>query len=271
MQITDQLSSKNLVARLLDQHLAKGRAVISLAELEQESDLTPIAIKRQIEHLGERVKRLPGRPTIYLQVTPEHRVRGSPPVAAWLGSYLQLRGIPYYLGLLSAASLHGASQQAVQTTQIIVPNPTRPIDLGRVHIDFFVKSSIALTPLTEIRGLPAHLAVSTPEATALDLIMFSSRIGGITRVAQVIRDMQPSMTVRGLTQALNAEQQTSIKQRLGYLFEVLGLSLFAATVQKALPSRLDPAILQVHAECTSNSIKLPWYILDNTELQQNIE
>src|ERR1700730_4894106 len=45
----------------------------------------------------------------------------------------------------------------------------------------YVKSKLESTPLTEIPGLPAPLAVSSPEATALDLIAFSHRLGGLAR------------------------------------------------------------------------------------------
>lgn len=78
----------------------------------------PLAVKRQLEYVAERVTRLPGRRSSYLIVPPEHRARGAPPVTSWLGAYFRLREQPYYLGLLSAAAMHGSSQQAVQVTQV---------------------------------------------------------------------------------------------------------------------------------------------------------
>jgi hypothetical protein len=80
-------SRHGLIARLLDQAQAGSRLVVSLDELVELSGLTPLAVERQLEHLGKRVMRLPGRPSVYLLVALEHRARGAPPVASWLGAY----------------------------------------------------------------------------------------------------------------------------------------------------------------------------------------
>lgn len=240
----------------------------SVEELVKLSGLTPTAVRRQLEHLSPRVVRLPGRPSAYLIVPPEHRVRGAPPVAGWLDAYFHLRGDAYYLGLLSAAALHGSSQQAVQVTQILAAKPLRPMDIGRLHLDFYVKATLATTPLTPLPGMPAPLAVSTPEATALDLIAYSHRIGGIRQVTQVIADLKPAMTLAGLRQALTAEAQTSVKQRFGYVLQTLGWERMAAEVHKDLPSRLAAVHLQTHVQASRpvGSICQPWMVLDNIGL-----
>lgn len=259
---------RGLVARLLDQVQTQGRLVASVEELVKLSGLTLTAVSRQLEHLSPRVVRLPGRPSAYLMVPPEHRVRGAPPVAGWLDAYFHLRGDAYYLGLLSAAALHGSSRQAVQVTQIFATKPLRPMDIGRLHLDFYVKATLGKTPLTQLPGMPAPLAVSTPEATALDLIAYSHRIGGISRVTQVIADLKSAMTLTGLRQALTAETQTSVKQRLGYVLQLLGWERMAAEVQKDLPARLAVVLLQTHAQASKlvgNSCQ-PWMVLDNIGL-----
>ena len=61
------------------------------------------------------------------------------------------------------------------------------MDIGRLHLDFYVKAALTKTPLSRLPGLPAPLAVSTPEATALDLVAYSHRIGGVSRVRRSLR------------------------------------------------------------------------------------
>lgn len=259
---------RGLVARLLDQLQTGGRLVVAIDELIALSGLTLTAVHRQLEHLSPRVVRLPGRPSACLIVSPEHRVRGAPPVAGWLDAYFHLRGEAYYLGLLSAAALHGSSRQAVQVTQILVTRPLRPVDIGRLHLDFYVKAALTKTPLSRLPGLPAPLAVSTPEATALDLVAYSHRIGGVSRATQVIADLKTAMTVAGLRQALTAETQTSVKQRLGYVLQSLGWERMAAEVQKGLPARLAVVPLQTHAPAgkPAGNVCRPWMVLDNIGL-----
>ena len=258
-----------VIARQLDRLQAQGQLVATVDELAMMGGLSYLAARRQLERLTPRVVRLPGSASSFLIVPPEHQVRGAPPVAAWLDAYLQRRGQPYYLGLLSAAALHGASQQAVQVTQVITDFAIRPIDIGRLHLDFYVKHHVRKTPLSALPGLPAPLAVSTPEATALDLIAFNTRIGGIRRVAEVIAEMQSAFTVAGLRQALAAEQQTALKQRLGYVLEVLGMDRLAAEVRKVLPERCALAVLQTHARMrvSRDEAILPWMVVDNVGLK----
>jgi hypothetical protein len=139
------------------------------------------------------------------------------------------------------------------------------MDIGRLHVDFYVKSSLPQTPLAPLVGMPAPLAVSSPEATALDLIAFSHRIGGIRRVSEVIADLKGAMRASGLRAALSAETQVAVKQRLGYLFAVLGFDRMAEEVRKSLPDRLALALLQTQTAAAhpAGDARQPWMVLDN--------
>lgn len=267
-RITSIQSRHGVVGQLLDQSLARGRFVVSVEELVKSSQLTSLAVKRQLDRLGPRVARLPGSGAVYLLIPPEHQLRGSPPVAAWLDNYFKRRGQRYYVGLLSAAVMYGSSKQAVQTTQIIVAKPTRPFDLGRVHVDFFVKSHLELTPFAELPGLPAPLAISTPEATAIDLIVFGHAIGGIARAAEVIDGMRKSMTAAGMRQALASESRNPVKQRLGYVLEVLGMEKLVPAVWHSIHSEAKSIMLQTHTVGAPARGTTPsrWKVIDNIGL-----
>jgi hypothetical protein len=110
--------------------------------------------------------------------------------------------------------------------------------------------------------------VSSPEATALDLIAFSHRIGGIRRVTEVIADLKSSMSLVGLRAALHAEIQITVKQRLGYVLTVLRLERMAEEVRMSLPKRLAVAPLQTRAAASrhASEARLPWMVLDNIGL-----
>lgn len=264
-----QLARRGFVKQLLDQSQARGELVISVDEVARAGQMTHLAVRRQLERLPQQVAHLPGRSSAYVIVPPEHRARGAPPVAAWLDAYFRLRGQSYYVGLLAAAALHGSSNQALQVTQVLTTKQTRPMDVGRLHVDFYVKGHLQQTPLCALARMPAPLAVSSPEATALDLIAFSHRIGGIPRVTEVIENLKGMMSLVGLRTALRAETQTSVKQRLGYVLSILGLDRMAEEVQRSLPERLAVVILQTQAPLargTSNA-RQPWMVLDNIGLK----
>ena len=47
----------------------------------------------------------------YLIVDPGHRELGALPATAWIDDLMRFHGVPYYVGLLTAAALHGAAHQ----------------------------------------------------------------------------------------------------------------------------------------------------------------
>lgn len=263
--------SRGLVTRLLDQREAQGRVLFTAGELAEQGQLSLLAVQRQLAHLGARVARLPGRPEAFLIVAPEHRERGAPPVLWWLDAYMQLRRQPYYVGLLSAAELHGSSQQAVQVVQVLTSKVTRPILLGRLRVEFHVKKEVELTPTVQPSGMRSPVAVSTPEATAVDLIEYSHCIGGVARAADVIAGMAPVFTVAGLRQALARDPRHPTHQRLGYVLQTLGLNdSLTKEVTRHLPKLRRPVPLQTHLSCTVESVIKPWLVLDNLDLSERI-
>jgi hypothetical protein len=75
------------------------------------------------------------------------------------------------------------------------------------------------------------LLVSTPEATALDLVGYQHHAGSLSQVATVLAELAERIDAKALAKA--ATTPISWAQRLGYL-----LCLVAATVP-ILTSRLD--------------------------------
>jgi hypothetical protein len=258
-----------VVTRLLDQREAQGRVLFTSSELSEQGQLSLLAVRRQLAHLGTRVARLPGRPEAFLLVAPEHRERGAPPVLWWLDAYMQLRRQPYYVGLLSAAELHGSSQQAVQVVQVLTNKVTRPMSIGWLRVEFHVKKAVELTPTVQPPGMHSPIAVSTPGATAVDLIEYSRCIGGVARAADVIAGMAPVLTVAGLRQALAPYPCFPAHQRLGYILQTLGLKESLATeVARNLPKLRRPVPLQPHRPYTAEGVIKPWLVIDNMGLSE---
>src|SRR5436190_2318756 len=152
--------------------LALGRVTLSLTDLVKESELSAIAAKRQLSRLRGKVVRISPRQPFFLIVSPEHRSLGAPPANWWLQHYFDWLGRPYYLALQSAASAFGSNPQALQVTQVMTDRPCRAIKVGRIQVKFFVKRGIDRTPTQQPAGGVAPLLVSTPEATAFDLIRY---------------------------------------------------------------------------------------------------
>ncbi len=258
---------RGAVSRLLDQYEAHGRVLVASSDLVEQGQLSLLAVRRQLVRLGARVARLPGMPQAFLLVAPEHRERGGPPVLWWLDAYMRLRQQPYYVGLLSAAELHGSSQQAVQVVQVVTTKVTRPLLLGRLRVEFHVKKELELTPTAQPPGMHSPIVVSTPEATAVDLIEYSRSIGGLARAADVITGMARVLTVEGLRQALARDPRHLAHQRLGYILQTMGLKESLATeVSRHLPKVRRPVLLQPNLPYAAEGGIEPWLVIDNIGL-----
>lgn len=260
--------TRGRVAQLIEDRQGSGKLIVTLSELVAISQLSALAVRRQVERLSPHVVLLPGRPTTYLTVPSEDRVRGAPPVAAWLHDYLVTREPRYYVGLLSAAALHDSAAQAPLVTQVLVPAVRRPIEVGRTRIVFITKRarSLEATPLTAIAGMPAPLNVSSPEATALDLITYSHRIGGLGRALEVIQGLKPRLSVDGLNRAAAAGIPITVLQRAGYLFETLGWGQLAHALERALPARFPATALQTGGRLANDKPDNRWAVVDNLHL-----
>lgn len=248
----------------LEARLAAGRVAFSLPDLMRETGLSRIAATRQLARLGASVTRVSRLQPFFLIVPPEHRGRGAPPVEWWLGDYFRWLGSPYYLALLSAAGAHGSNPQGIQATQVMTGTPRRALEVGDLRVHFFVKRRIGQTPTQELANAYAPTVVSTPAATAFDLVRYADRIGGIGRAAETLRPLLPKIGPVELRQVLAAEAEVATAQRLGYILEALGQPRLAAIVDEWLPRRrLIP--LTGHVPGPSHStVSARWRVQDDS-------
>lgn len=177
------------------------------------------------------------QPAGWLIVPPEYAHYGAPPVDWWLHDCVTLFEPHYYVALLSAAKHWGSSHYALQETQVMLQAPRRPLKAGKTTVVFFTKTEVTKTPVAEVSMKVARLRVSTREATLLDLVRYQTKIGGIEAIARIALDFNKAMTGGGLFAALDAMNNTSCAQRLGFIFDILGLQIHANVVESWLKGR----------------------------------
>jgi predicted transcriptional regulator of viral defense system len=92
-----------------------------------------------------------------------------------------------------------------------------------------------------------YVAVSTPEATAIDLIRYARFLGGLDRVLTVLQELAETMTATGLVEAAEADGNVAFAQRLGWLLQKVGFSGLTELTRwinkkKPFPTRLEPSL-----------------------------
>ena len=179
----------------------------------------------------------------------EYAATGMLPAEWFIDDLMGYIGQPFYVGLMSAAALHGAAHQQPQQFHVVTNGPFRNIrSKNRLDIIFFSKSAIKNVPLTWVKVQTGHIPVSTPEATALDLIRYAKRIGGLDRVLTVLQELGEAMDPEKLEQAAKSDGKLACAQRLGFLLEKAGFSDLTRNLSRwvakknPFPSKLEPSM-----------------------------
>src|SRR5207247_498659 len=130
--------------------------------------------------------------------------------------------LPYYAGLLTAAQYHGAAHQRPQEFQVFTEKSRRPVACGRVRVAFMVRKNLKKVPVQTFNTPRGALLVSTPEATALDLVGYQHHAGSLSQVATVLAELAEKIDAKTLGKVA-AMAPISWAQRLGYLLERAGV------------------------------------------------
>lgn len=159
----------------------------------------------------------------YVVVPPELRRLGCVPGDQFLDELMSHLGEPYYAGLLSAAEYYGAAHHSPQQLQVITERNRPAVDCGQVQIVFIARSNADEIPVQLFNTPRGTIRVSTPEATALDLVGYPEHCAGLDNVATVLAELAESLDSDRLAGAARLSP-IPWAQRLGYLLDHLGAS-----------------------------------------------
>jgi predicted transcriptional regulator of viral defense system len=217
MKSTQSLHLKDYLAQLMQ----GGRYFFTSQDASQKLGASRDAVKLALNRLRRKGEiASPGR-GLYVIVPPEYRSLGSLPAEQFIPDMMRQAKAPYYAGLLSAAQYHGAAHHRPQEFQVMVGKARRPIECGKVRVVFHVHKRIAEVPVQDINTPRGTVAVSTPDATAFDLIGYEAHIGGLDAVATILAELAEKLDAAKLV-AIAPTVPLPWVQRLGYLLERIG-------------------------------------------------
>jgi predicted transcriptional regulator of viral defense system len=255
----------------VDSRQERGLYFFTREDAIQSLQFTEEAFKKAAARLAKknRISRI--RSGFFVIIPLEYRITGILPAEWFIADLMAYLEQPYYVGLLSAASLQGAAHQQPQQFQVVSTSPQREIRKKGLAIRFFFKTNFNATPLTQIKVQTGHIAVSTPEATAIDLIRYARSIGGLDRAITVLQELGESMDSARLIDAVKAEGNLVCAQRLGWLMEKAGYAaivtdLSGIIAEKNPPfTKLDPSLPAGEA-----GKDIRWRLLINTDVEGDL-
>ncbi|MDD3045121.1 MAG: type IV toxin-antitoxin system AbiEi family antitoxin [Candidatus Delongbacteria bacterium] len=198
-----------------------GRYSITLKELREYFDASEKALQQSLFRLKVKKTIVQLRQGFYIIIPPEYSAKGMLPIYLFIDDMMKYLGRDYYLGLFTAASLHGASHQQPMEYQVIINSPPlRRIEKNNIQISFSVNNNFHSKDIVKKKSDAGYVNVSSPELTMLDLIFFNKNYGGITRTLAIIDELQEAVNKKNLTQTAKSYKSTPAVQRLGFLMDI---------------------------------------------------
>ncbi len=230
--------------------LAAGRLVFSREEAQVALGIGRGAFLDAAEKLQKRDRLLNLRQGFYVIVPPQYLNFGSPPPASFIDDLMRHESRPYYVGLLKAAELQGASHQAVMEFQVVTNRQMRDVQVGRSKIAFYFRKDMSAiaSGIEERKTDTGKMKISSVELTLLDLLRYPQASAGLDNILTVFSDLGSKLNPEGMG-VLSRAFDRSVVQRAGYLLDLSGFAKHAEKLHALIQRRsqlpwveLDPSL-----------------------------
>ena len=264
----------NYLEEFIDRLRSEGKYSFTLGELRNQYPFSTEAIKKSLQRLRRKKKIVQVRKEFYVVVPPEYSSTGIIPPSFFIPDLMKFIDRDYYVGLLNAASYFGAGHQQPQEHFIITVPPTiRQITTHSIKINFCKKQSWDKRFVIDQKTEAGYLKISSPELTALDLVFYQDRVGGLNRVSTVLQELSEQIKPNVLRDCSKSYNIISVVQRLGFLLEnVSEKSDLVKPLKKFLhDNKSFPLLLSTKSPKTKDlRIDNDWNILANITVEPDI-
>jgi len=217
---------------------SNGRYAFSIEDIHREIHKPLKNISKDIDRLRAKGAVQNIRRGFYTVIPEEYRKMGAVPVEFYIDDLMKYLSKQYYVGLLSAAMLHGAAHQQPQEFFVITAPPkTRRIVKKSTIINFCEKKYFPSAGIEAKKTDTGYIKVSGKELTFLDLIYFEQTVGGLNRVITILTELSDDLSINRFKEALSNTFPAAVFQRAGYISEkVLKSEKLALVFEKKLSS-----------------------------------
>jgi predicted transcriptional regulator of viral defense system len=261
----------------IDELPRKGKTTFSLKEAElQFADKPVSSVRRALARLTSSGKIYSVWNGFYSVSIPEYGLEGIAPPIDYINQLMCHLKCGYYVALLTAASYYGASHQAPQVFQVICDKILHVKSKNGIKVEPVFKKRIPNNYLAEINSRTASVKMSIPELTAIDLLLYINRAGGLNQVATVLDELAESIDFGRVGSDIFAGVPIAVIQRLGYLLdETLGKNSVADSLYEKVKQAsivFNPAPLVTTNKNSTFIIgkNAKWDIIVNYEVESDL-
>ncbi len=257
----------NTVSSYIDHLQASGRYTFTHEDVPFSDERSAVSVEAALRRLKKKGRIVTPRRGFFVIVPLEYRATGSPPASWFIHDLMEYLEQPYYVGLLTAAGLHGAAHQQPMVFQVITDRPTREVRTGEIRIEYHMSNRIDTTPVTKVQTDTGSMRVSTPEATAFDLVRFPEASGHLSNVATVLGELAEAMSSQSLQKLADSVRVPEV-QRLGYLLDTVARSELSDPLADWLKQRPRRAVrLRPDGRKRTRNLDRRWHILPNETIE----
>jgi predicted transcriptional regulator of viral defense system len=201
----------------------RGKIIFSKQEvLNQFPDMPHDNIRNTLYRLNKKRKIQSVWHNFYTVSLPEYGLNGIAPPIEYIDQLMKYLGKNYYVALLSAAEIQGASHQRPMEFFVISDSRIlRDKHKKDTKINFVTKKNIPAQYITQVMASSGYVNISCPELTAFDLLIYEKNVGGINRVATVLSELAEAMNFENVNEEFLKSLNVAVIQRLGYLLDLL--------------------------------------------------
>jgi predicted transcriptional regulator of viral defense system len=251
----------------------KGRYTFTLDDLLPGFGGSRSALRLVLNRLIHKGRIMSVHRGFYVIVPLEYQASGILPADQFIDDLMNHLGKPYYVGLLSAAALHGAAYQRPQEFYVITVSPNmRPLRKKGIKINFISKSTFPDSGIEDKKTVTGYFKLSNPALTAYDIVSFEKRTGGIDRVAEILAELSERIQPDDFRLYQEINVSVTVIQRMGYLFEkVVGFEELSNALYDQIGHLIHyPTVLSTLRPKSGFPSNNRWKIIENSSIELEI-
>jgi predicted transcriptional regulator of viral defense system len=259
----------NYVDKYLTEIRSQGRYAFTVEELTKEFNVSLSALRQNLFRLKLKNEIAIIRQGFYVIIPPEYSKQGMLPPYLYIDDLMKSLDKPYYVGLLSAAALHGAAHQQPTGYTVITQYPT-PRNVEKLKIIFFSKQEFLQEGIIQKNTPAGYINVSSPELTALDFFNYNHKFG-INRITTVLQELSEEMKPSLLLKIARQYPNTAAIQRLGYILDkVVSAEKLAVKLCKVLNERTYFPVALSPQKMRKGETDARWKVIKNMEIESDL-
>lgn len=182
-----------------------------------------ITLRTELHRLGKKSQIQNLRKGFYVIIPAKYQNVSKIPIQLYVETLFNYLEKEYYLGLYSAAALHGAAHQKIQQDYIICSPPSmRDVEKGNFKLNFFKSINWPQKNIIQKKSDAGLFNVSSPALTFADLLHHQNKLGGLNRMLAILEELTELVDPTDIRELITWYPHVSTFQRMGYLLELIG-------------------------------------------------